>query len=94
MRRNNLVVLSLLASVACMSGCAGFRAPVVEVQAVTPPDALLTNCEHAPRPQGTKVSDLAQALINERAVLEGCDWGDKAALREWAAGVKPGPTPK
>lgn len=38
------------------------------------------------RPAGKTVGDLAQALIDERAVLEACDWRDKAALRAWKAG--------
>lgn len=50
------------------------------------PDAYLQDCAHAPRPAGKTVADLAQALINERAAMEACDWRDKAALRAWKAG--------
>jgi hypothetical protein len=50
------------------------------------PDAYLQDCAHAPRPLGKTVADLAQALINERAALEACDWRDKAALRAWKKG--------
>ncbi|WP_432207765.1 Rz1-like lysis system protein LysC [Burkholderia pyrrocinia] len=54
------------------------------------PDAYLEDCTHAPRPAGKTVADLAQALINERAAMEACDWRDKAALRAWkAAPIKP-----
>jgi hypothetical protein len=89
MLRNNLTIVSLLVALACMSGCAGFTRTntVVQTITLTPADSLLQPCAHAPRPAGTKVADLAQALINERAQLEGCDWGDKAALRAWKAGV-------
>ncbi|KVC34715.1 hypothetical protein WS58_32310 [Burkholderia pseudomultivorans] len=52
------------------------------------PDAYLQDCAHAPRPAGKTVADLAQALINERAAMEACDWRDKAALRAWKAGSK------
>ncbi|QRR06416.1 hypothetical protein FPJ27_08225 [Burkholderia sp. MS455] len=51
------------------------------------PDAYLEDCAHAPRPAGKTVADLAQALIDERAVLEACDWRDKAALRAWKTGT-------
>ncbi|MHA7442238.1 Rz1-like lysis system protein LysC [Burkholderia pseudomallei] len=47
------------------------------------PDAYLQDCAHAPRPAGKTVADLAQALIDERAAMEACDWRDKAALRAW-----------
>lgn len=89
MLRNNLVIISLLVAIACMSGCAAFTKTntVVETITLTPADSLMQPCPHAPRPAGTTVADLAQALINERAQLEGCDWGDKAALRAWKAGV-------
>jgi hypothetical protein len=87
MLRNSLIVTVLVAASACMSGCGVFKpAPVVHIQAVLPPQSLLANCPHAPRPKGTTVADMAQALIDERAQLEGCDWGDKAALRTWASG--------
>lgn len=51
------------------------------------PDAYLQDCAHASRPAGKTVADLAQALINERAAMEACDWRDKAALRAWKAGT-------
>ncbi|WP_437341003.1 Rz1-like lysis system protein LysC [Burkholderia paludis] len=51
------------------------------------PDAYLQDCAHAPRPAGKTVADLAQALINERAAMEACDWRDKAALRAWKIGA-------
>ncbi|OXI42107.1 Rz1-like lysis system protein LysC [Burkholderia aenigmatica] len=51
------------------------------------PDAYLQDCAHAPRPAGKTVADLAQALIDERAAMEACDWRDKAALRAWKAGT-------
>lgn len=87
MRSNLLVILVLLAATACMSGCAS--APKTVVQIMTPPDSLLQDCMHAPRPTGNTVTDLAQAVINERGVIESCDWADKAALRAWKAQVAP-----
>jgi hypothetical protein len=92
MLRNNLCVIALVLATGCMSGCGVFQKPppVIQKQALTPPDSLMQDCAHADRPKGTKVSDLAQGVINERAVLEGCDWADKSALRAWAAGVKSG----
>jgi hypothetical protein len=86
MFRNNLIVFVLLVATACMSGCATAPAPVVQVKALTPPDALLKDCTHAPRPAGRTVADLAQWLINERGQLDACT-ADKAALRTWKAGV-------
>ncbi|WP_424945301.1 Rz1-like lysis system protein LysC [Burkholderia cenocepacia] len=52
------------------------------------PDAYLQDCAHAPRPVGKTVADLAQALIDERAAMEACDWRDKAALRAWKAATE------
>jgi hypothetical protein len=85
--RNSLVILALLVATACMSGCA--TAPQTIVQVLTPPDGLLQDCTHAPRPTGNTTGDLAQAVINERGVTESCDWADKAALRAWKATVTP-----
>lgn len=82
--RNSLVILALLVATACMSGCDSFK-PVPVVQVLTPPDGLLQDCVHAPRPAGNTMGDLAQAVINERGVTEACDWADKAALRAWKA---------
>lgn len=82
--RNNLVILSLLIATGCMSGCTALT-PVPVVQVLTPPDGLLQDCVHAPRPTGNTMGDLAQAVINERGVVESCDWADKAALRAWKA---------
>jgi hypothetical protein len=87
MRSNLLVILVLLAATLCMSGCA--VAPKTVIQVLTPPDSLLQDCAHAPRPSGNTVADLAQAVINERGVIETCDWADKAALRAWKAQVTP-----
>lgn len=84
--RNSLVLLALLTAVACMSGCAS-APPPPKVITQTPPDSLLQDCQHAPRPSGNTMGDLAQAVVNERGVVESCDWSDKAALRAWKAGV-------
>lgn len=84
--RNSLVILALLTAVACMSGCATAPLPP-KVLVETPPDSLLQDCQHAPRPSGNTTADLAQGVINERGVVESCDWSDKAALRTWKAGV-------
>lgn len=78
-------LIALCAFVA-LTGCAAFT-PVPVVQILTPPDGLLQDCAHALRPTGKTIVDLAQAVINERGVTEGCDWADKAALRAWKAGV-------
>jgi len=64
---------------ALLAGCAAGSGGI--------PDAYLQDCAHAPRPAGKTVADLAQALINERAAMEACDWRDKAALRAWKAGT-------
>jgi hypothetical protein len=82
--RNSLIILALLVATACMSGCAT-ALPIPVVQVLTPPDGLLQDCTHAPRPTGNTMADLAQAVINERGVTESCDWADKAALRAWRA---------
>ena len=84
--RNSLVILALLAACACMSGCAAPEVRTV-VQVQTPPDSLLQDCQHAPRPADPTVNGLMLGIINERNVLEACDWADKAALRAWKAGV-------
>ncbi|WP_428845274.1 Rz1-like lysis system protein LysC [Burkholderia cenocepacia] len=65
---------------ALLAGCASGSAERI-------PDAYLQDCTHAPRPAGKTVADLAQALINERAAMEACDWRDKAALRAWKGGI-------
>jgi len=76
MRGINAGAAVLLA--ALLAGCASGSAGRI-------PDAYLQDCAHAPRPAGKTVADLAQALINERAAMEACDWRDKAALRAWMA---------
>lgn len=91
--RNSLVVLALLAAVACMSGCATVK-PVPIIQVQTPPDSLLQDCQHAPRPSDDTVNGLMLGIINERNVVESCDWSDKAALRAWKAGVTAGAASK
>lgn len=71
-----------------LDGCA---APTqYTVKAITPPDALLQNCQHAPRPSDPTVNGLMLGIIAERSVTEACDWADKAALRAWKAGVEAG----
>lgn len=84
--RNSLVVLVLLVAAACMSGCAVSQ-PQTKVVVETPPDSLLQDCQHAPRPADNTVNGLLLAVVNERGVTESCDWADKAALRAWKAGV-------
>lgn len=81
--RNNAIVLVLLLAVACMSGCAA--PPQTIVKAILPPDDLLQDCAHAARPSDVTVTGLLQGIANERAVVETCDWADKAALRTWKA---------
>jgi hypothetical protein len=75
-----------------LAGCAGTTS--YTVRAITPPDSLLTNCQHAPRPADTTVNGLMLGIIAERAVTESCDWADKAALRAWKAGVEAGQATK
>lgn len=70
-----------------LAGCAT-QAPVHTVTVVTPPDSLLQDCAHAPRPVDNTVNGLMLGLIGERSVVESCDWSDKAALRAWKAGVQ------
>jgi hypothetical protein len=84
--RNSLVVLVLLVASVCMSGCAT-QPPRTIVQVVAPPDSLLQDCQHAPRPADSTVNGLLLGIVNERNVVESCDWADKAALRAWKAGV-------
>lgn len=75
-----------------LDGCA---APTqYTVKAITPPDALLQNCQHAPRPSDPTVNGLMLGIIAERSVTEACDWADKAALRAWKAGVEAGQATK
>jgi hypothetical protein len=81
--RNSLIMVALLAALACMSGCA--TQPRTVVQVLSPPDAYLQDCAHAPRPADNTVNGAFQGIANERAVVEGCDWADKAALRAWKA---------
>jgi hypothetical protein len=83
--RSSLVLLVLV--ITCLAGCGTVPPPVPVVQILTPPDSLLQDCVHAPRPDGVTVLDLAQGVVNERAVVETCDWSDKAALRAWKAGA-------
>ncbi|WP_437341249.1 Rz1-like lysis system protein LysC [Burkholderia contaminans] len=68
-----------VAVAALLAGCAARSSGGI-------PDAYLQDCAHAPRPVGKTVADLAQALIDERAAMEACDWRDKAALRAWKTG--------
>lgn len=91
--RNNLVIITLLVATLCMSGCTAPQVRTV-VQVLTPPDGLLQDCVHAPRPTGNTLADLAQAVINERTVIESCDWADKAALRAWKATIAAEPVTK
>jgi hypothetical protein len=74
-------------AVALLAGCVHAPPPPPVVQVLAPPDGLLQDCQHAPRPAGDTMEDLAQAVINERGVVESCDWADKAALRAWKARV-------
>lgn len=76
MRGINVVMAAISAAV--LAGCAAGNSGGI-------PDAYLQDCAHAPRPAGKTVADLAQALIDERAAMEACDWRDKAALRAWKA---------
>lgn len=71
--------------VLALAACAHAPAIVYRDRAILPPADLLKDCQHAPKPAGNTVKDLADMLVDERGVLESCDWGDKAALREWAA---------
>lgn len=84
--RSNLALLTLALVV---SACAA-PAAVPIVQVLTPPDSLMQPCAHAPRPADATVNGLLLGIVNERNVVESCDWSDKAALRAWAAGVKAG----
>jgi hypothetical protein len=84
--RNSLLLLVLLSATACMSGCAAPEVRTV-VQVQTPPDSLLQDCQHAPRPADNTVYGLLLGIRDERGVVESCDWADKAALRAWKAGV-------
>jgi len=79
MRLNRFVVAMSMA--ASLSACASFRPPpVVEVQAKTPPAALMQDTQHAPRPPGNTVADLAKGIVNERGRVDMCN-ADKAGLR-------------
>ncbi|APF87610.1 hypothetical protein BCR16_12755 [Ralstonia solanacearum FJAT-1458] len=70
-----------------LAGCAA-APPVHVVTVITPPDSLLQDCSHAPRPADNTVNGLMLGIVSERAVVESCDWSDKAALRAWKAGVQ------
>lgn len=72
-----------------LAACAASPGRTV-VQVQTPPDSLLQDCKHAPRPTDPTVNGLMLGLVSERGVLESCDWADKAALRAWKAGVVAG----
>lgn len=80
------LAIILAALVVILSGCAT-PAPLTVVQVQTPPDSLLQDCAHAPRPADNTVNGLMLGVIGERGVLESCDWADKKALRAWKAGV-------
>lgn len=73
-------------------GCAAQVQTIV--RPVVPPDSLMQNCAHAPRPADNTVNGLALGIIAERAVVESCDWADKSALRAWAVGVQAGQATK
>ncbi len=81
------MALLVLAVMFALSGCAT-QTPTRAVTVVTPPDSLLQDCAHAPRPADNTVNGLMLGLIGERSVVESCDWADKAALRSWKAGVQ------
>lgn len=84
MRASKTALAGLLA--VALAGCAHTAPTIVyKNQAIIPPSDLMQDCQHAPRPAGKTVADLAGAVVDERAVVESCDWGDKAALREWAS---------
>lgn len=86
MKRGKLLAACVLALLG--AGCA--TAPQTIVQVQTPPDSLLQDCQHAARPADNTVYGLMLGVMNERAVMESCDWADKAALRAWKAGVLAG----
>jgi hypothetical protein len=81
--RSKLVAVAVAV---CMTACAAPDTRMV-VQVQTPPDSLLQDCQHAPRPADNTVNGLMLGVVNERNVVESCDWSDKAALRAWKAGV-------
>jgi hypothetical protein len=85
--RSSLIIFILLAASACMSGCGIVPVPKDTVQVLTPPDDLLQDCKHAARPADSTVNGLMLGIVNERNVVESCDWSDKAALRAWKAGA-------
>jgi hypothetical protein len=71
-----------------LAGCS--TVPQTIIKTATPPDGLLQDCAHAPRPSDNTVNGLALGIIAERTVVESCDWADKKALRAWKAGVEAG----
>jgi hypothetical protein len=82
----------VVASVAVLAACASTAPTIVyRNEPILPPADLMQDCKHAPKPPGNTVKDLGDMLVDERAVVESCDWGDKAALREWAAKNSPAP---
>jgi len=81
----NKIVAGLL--LAALAAC-GSAPPQIISSVQTPPDSLLQDCQHAPRPADNTVNGLMLGIINERNVTESCDWADKAALRAWKAGVE------
>jgi hypothetical protein len=91
-RVTGLLAIAFAGLAVLFDGCA--VAPQTVIKAVTPPDTLMQNCAHAPRPTDNTVNGLALGVIAERSVVESCDWADKAALRAWADGVKAGSASK
>ena len=51
-----------------------------------PPDSLLSDCAHAPKPPDHTNAGLANFAKAERDALDVCNT-DKAALRAWKAGL-------
>lgn len=78
--------LVLISAVLALAACAAPKAQTI-VNVQTPPDSLLQDCQHAARPADNTVNGLMLGVVNERNVVESCDWSDKAALRAWKAGV-------
>lgn len=83
--RSKATIAAVVAA-ALLSACANPRVQTL-VQVQTPPDSLLQDCQHAARPADNTVYGLMLGIVNERGVVESCDWADKAALRAWKAGV-------
>jgi hypothetical protein len=51
-----------------------------------PPEALLADCAHAEKPATRTNGALADWALREKFALDRCN-ADKAALREWRAGL-------